>query len=434
MAVAIKKVLPGSLCWKKGVRKGDQLISINGNPITDVLDYQFYITESKLTLVVRRDESHYLMMKIKKEQYEDIGLEFETYLMDRQRSCTNDCIFCFVDQMPPNMRESLYFKDDDARLSFLFGNYITLTNLKQSEIDRIIRMRISPINISVHTTNPELRCKMMHNRFAGEKLSYIKQLTDAGITVNCQLVMCPGINDGEELRRTLSDLGQLYPGIQSIACVPVGLTKYREGLYPLERYRKDTAREVIETVGEFADEFERVHGTRLAYASDEFYLRAELPLPESDFYEDFAQLENGVGVIANLKDDFYSLYHQLEGDDKIRRISIATGTDAAPFIEGLIDEMKKKCHNLECMVYPIRNYFFGEKITVAGLVTAQDIIAQLKDQELGDVLILPNCMLRHEQDKFLDDYTVEDVEQALQIRVKLIGTEGDALLEGILEE
>ncbi len=434
MAVAIKKVLPGSLCWKKGVRKGDQLISINGNPITDVLDYQFYITESKLTLVVRRDESHYLMMKIKKEQYEDIGLEFETYLMDRQRSCTNDCIFCFVDQMPPNMRESLYFKDDDARLSFLFGNYITLTNLKQSEIDRIIRMRISPINISVHTTNPELRCKMMHNRFAGEKLSYIKQLTDAGITVNCQLVMCPGINDGEELRRTLSDLGQLYPGIQSIACVPVGLTKYREGLYPLERYRKDTAREVIETVGEFADEFERVHGTRLAYASDEFYLRAELPLPESDFYEDFAQLENGVGVIANLKDDFYSLYHQLEGDDKIRRISIATGTDAAPFIEGLIDEMKKKWHNLEGRVYPIRNDFFGETITVAGLVTAQDIIAQLKDQELGDVLILPNCMLRHEQDKFLDDYTVEDVEQALQIRVKLIGTEGDALLEGILEE
>ncbi len=434
MAVAIKKVLPGSLCWKKGVREGDQLISINGNPITDVLDYQFYITESKLTLVVRRDESHYLMMKIKKEQYEDIGLEFETYLMDRQRSCTNDCIFCFVDQMPLNMRESLYFKDDDARLSFLFGNYITLTNLKQSEIDRIIRMRISPINISVHTTNPELRCKMMHNRFAGEKLSYIKQLTDAGITVNCQLVMCPGINDGEELRRTLSDLGQLYPGIQSVACVPVGLTKYREGLYPLERYRKDTAREVIETVGEFADEFERVHGTRLAYASDEFYLRAELPLPESDFYEDFAQLENGVGVIANLKDDFYSLYHQLEGDDKIRRISIATGTDAAPFIEGLIDEMKKKWHNLEGRVYPIRNDFFGETITVAGLVTAQDIIAQLKDQELGDVLILPNCMLRHEQDKFLDDYTVEDVEQALQIRVKLIGTEGDALLEGILEE
>lgn len=434
MAVKIKKVLPGSLCWKKGVRDGDELISINGNPVTDVLDYQFYITESRLALVVKRNDRHYLMMKIKKEQYEDIGLEFETYLMDQQRSCTNDCIFCFVDQMPPNMRESLYFKDDDARLSFLFGNYITLTNLKQSEIDRIIRMRISPINISVHTTNPELRCKMMHNRFAGEKLSYIKQLTDAGITVNCQLVMCPGINDGEELKRSLSDLGKLYPGVQSIACVPVGLTKYREGLYPLERYGVDTARRVIETVKEFADAFFDVNGTRLAYASDEFYLRAELPLPESGFYEDFAQLENGVGVIANLKDDFYALYHQLEGDDKVRNVSLATGVDAAPFISELIDEMKKKWHNLKGVVYPIRNDFFGETITVAGLVTAQDIIAQLKGRELGDVLILPNCMLRHEQDKFLDDYTVEDVERALHVRIKLIGTEGDALLEGILEE
>lgn len=434
MAVTIKTVLPGSLCWKKGIRAGDQLISINGNSVIDVLDYQFYITESVLQLTVRQDDRRYLMVKIRKEQYEDIGLEFETYLMDKQRSCTNNCIFCFVDQMPPNMRESLYFKDDDARLSFLFGNYITLTNLKQEEIDRIIRMKISPINISVHTTNPELRCEMMHNRFAGEKLSYIRQLADAGITVNCQLVMCPGINDGEELKRTLYDLGELYPGVQSIACVPVGLTKYRDGLYPLKRYQEDTAKEVIKIVTEFSDAFLQAHGTRLAYASDEFYLRANLPLPESDFYEDFAQLENGVGVIANLKDDFYSLYHQLEGDDKVRKVSIATGTDAAPFITQLIDEMKKKWHNLEGKVYPIRNDFFGETITVAGLVTAQDIIAQLKDEELGDVLILPNCMLRHEQDKFLDDYTLEDVETALNIRVKLVGTEGDSLLEGIVEE
>lgn len=448
MSVRIKGVTPGSLCYKKGLRAGDELISINGNEITDVLDYQFYITESVLQLVYRRDNpegkfsfgqlfSHgekEHTVRIKKQQYEDIGLEFESYLMDRQRSCTNNCIFCFVDQMPPNMRESLYFKDDDARLSFLFGNYITLTNLKESEIDRIIRMKISPINISVHTTNPELRCQMMNNRFAGEKLAFIKKLVDAGITVNCQLVMCPGINDGEELRRSLHDLGAFYPGVQSIACVPVGLTKYREGLYPLKGYDRESARRLIQDVASFADAFYAEHGTRLAYASDEFYLRAELPLPDEDFYEDFAQLENGVGVIANLKTDFYDLYEELEPDDRKRNLTIATGVDAAPFIRELIDEAKKKWHNLECTVYAIRNDFFGESITVAGLVTGQDIIAQLKGQPLGDVLLLPDCMLRHQQDKFLDDYTVEDVEKALDIRVKIVGTEGDSLLRGLLEE
>ncbi|SCH43179.1 putative FeS-containing Cyanobacterial-specific oxidoreductase [uncultured Ruminococcus sp.] len=435
MAVIISNVAPGSLAAKKKIGAGDTLVSINGNQITDVLDYQFYITETVLRLVIKRKEDqHFCVLKIKKQQYEDIGLEFETYLMDQQRTCTNSCIFCFVDQMPPGMRDSLYFKDDDARLSFLFGNYITLTNLKQSEIDRIIKMKISPINISVHTTNPKLRCEMMHNRFAGEKLDYVRQLSKAGITINCQLVLCPGINDGEELKRTLSDLGSLYPNIQSVACVPVGLTKYREGLYPLERYHRETAREVIRIVGDFAEDFYQKHGTRLAYASDEFYIRAELPLPQDDFYEDFAQLENGVGVIAMLRTDFRDLMRELPEDGKARNVSIATGTDAAPFLAELVDEAKKKWHNLTCRIYPIRNDFFGETITVAGLVTAQDIIKQLQGKELGDVLILPNCMLRHEQDKFLDDYTVADVEQALAVRVKVTGTEGDEFLRGILEE
>lgn len=434
MSVYITNVVNGSVAQKNGIKPNDVLVSINGNEIVDVLDYQFYITETTLKVIVKRNENKYLVLKLRKKQYEDIGLEFETYLMDKQRSCTNDCIFCFVHQMPPGMRESLYFKDDDARLSFLFGNYITLTNLKQSEIDRIIKMKISPINISVHTTNPELRSKMMKNRFAGEKLGYVKQLSDAGIDINCQLVLCPGINDGKELERTLRDLGSLYPNILSIACVPVGLTKYREGLYPLERYNRETARDVIRIVNEFSDDFYEKHGTRLAYASDEFYLRAELPLPSDDFYEDFAQLENGVGVISMLYSDFNQLYETLDGDDKVRNITIATGTDAQPFINDLVQKAKQKWTGLNCEVIAIENNFFGTTITVAGLITATDIIDQLKGKNLGDVLILPNCMLRHEQDKFLDDYTVEDVEKALGIRIKLIGTQGDCLLQGLIEE
>lgn len=434
MSVYINNVVKNSVADKSGIKAKDVLLSINGNEIIDVLDYQFYITETTLKVVIKRDEHKYLVLKLKKQQYEDLGLEFETYLMDKQRSCTNDCIFCFVHQMPPGMRESLYFKDDDARLSFLFGNYITLTNLKQEEIDRIIKMKISPINISVHTTNPELRSKMMKNRFAGEKLDYVKQLSDAGIDINCQLVLCPGINDGKELERTLNDLGSLYPNILSVACVPVGLTKYRQGLYPLERYNEKTARDVISIINEFSDKFYEKYGTRLAYASDEFYLRANLPLPDDEFYEDFAQLENGVGVISMLRYDFNELYETLEGDDKVRNITIATGTDARPFIQELVDKAKNKWKNINCEVVGIVNNFFGETITVAGLVTATDIIDQLKDKNLGDVLILPNCMLRHEQDKFLDDYTVDDVEKALGVRVKLIGTQGDCLLQGLIEE
>ncbi len=432
MSVRIKDVIPKSICAKKGIKPGYTLVSINGNEIIDVLDYRFYITESTLRLEFKDLKGKLIKLKIKKQQYEDIGLEFETYLMDKQRSCTNNCIFCFVDQMPPGMRESLYFKDDDARLSFLFGNYITLTNLSESEIERIIKMKISPINISVHTTNPELRCKMMKNRFAGEKLKFIKMLADANIAINCQLVMCPGINDGEELRRTLSDLGEFYPSLESIACVPVGLTKFREGLYPLSPYDEKTAGEVIDITEEFADMFFKKYGERLCYASDEFYIRAKRPLPDEDYYENFAQLENGVGVLAMFKSDFLNLLHNLEADDIRRDVSVVTGVDAAPYIKKLIDCACEKWHNLNCRVFAVTNNFFGDTITVSGLVTATDIIAQLKDKPLGDVLILPSCMLRHEQDKFLDDYTVSDVEKALGVKVKISSTEGDSLLECIL--
>ena len=434
MAVAIQAVDPQSPAGYHQIRAGDVLVSINGNTITDVLDYEFYIAETKLRLVLKRGAHSWLVLTIRKDQYEDLGLSFATYLMDSQRTCTNNCIFCFVDQMPPNMRESLYFKDDDARLSFLMGNYITLTNMKEAEIDRIIKMHISPINVSVHTTNPELRCRMMKNRFAGEKLAYLEKLARAGITVNCQLVLCPGINDGEELRRTLSDLAKLYPGVQSVACVPVGLTRFREGLAPLESYTRETARGVISIVEGFAREFFQAHGTHLAYASDEFYLRAKLPLPDYDYYEDFSQLENGVGVLAELNADFDEAFFRFPADDRPRRLSLATGTDAAPFIRALVEKAKTKWPGLDCPVYAIQNDYFGPHITVAGLVTATDLMAQLRDKPLGDALILPDCMLRHEQDKFLDDYTVGDVEAALGVPVRLSAPSGDALLETLLSQ
>ena len=418
MAVVVKNVIPHSPAAKKGMRAGDVLRSINGNAISDVLDYDFYITESKLAVEYARGDK-IKTIHIKKEQYQPLGLEFETFLMDAQHSCTNHCIFCFVDQTPPGMRPSLYFKDDDARLSFLMGNYITLTNLKQPDIDRILKMHISPINVSVHTTDPELRCKMMGNRFAGEKLDYLRQLAQGGITVHCQCVLCPGINDGPVLERTLKELGDLYPGVQSIACVPVGLTKHREGLYPLQPYTPAQAGEVINQLETFAAGFYEKHGTHLAYASDEFYLLAGRPLPEEDYYEDFSQLENGVGVIATLVADFRRAWEELP---------------AAPFLQQLAVKVKEKYPNLDCRVYPIINHFWGETITVAGLVTAGDMMEQLKGQELGEVLFLPDCMLRHQQDFFLDDKTVQDVENALGVKVQVIPAGGEEFAFAITGE
>ncbi len=431
MAVQITAVQAGSVAERRGIVAGDSLLSVNGNDINDVLDYRFYMTEHCLRVVLKRDD-HHLALKIHKGQYEDLGLEFESYLMDKQHSCVNDCIFCFVHQMPGGMRESLYFKDDDARLSFLLGNYITLTNLDDREVQRIVDMKISPINVSVHTTDKALRCQMMKNRFAGDRLDHLKTLADGGVSLNCQLVLCPGINDGEALQKTLQDLSDLYPAVQSIACVPVGLTKFRDGLYPLEGYQKETASAVIDLVEAFGNAFYQKNGTRLAFASDEFYLRAERPLPDFDCYEDFSQLENGVGVLATLEVEFSEAFDYYGADNKTRVLSVATGVDAAPFIQKLVDKAAKKWHNLKCNVYAIENDFFGRSITVAGLVTATDLMAQLKDKPLGDVLLLPNCMLRHEQDKFLDDLTVLDVEEALSVPVRLIEPTGEGLLCGLL--
>lgn len=430
MSVAIYRLRPGSIAEKKRLRPGDLLISINGNPINDLLDLDFYAAEPRLTLELER-EGRRRTVRVRKEQYADLGLEFETYLIDQERSCRNGCIFCFVDQMPPGMRESLYFKDDDARLSFLFGNYITLTNLSEQELDRIIRMHISPINVSVHTTNPALRVRMMRNRFAGEALGQMKRLAQAGIRLNCQLVLCPGVNDGPELTRSLEDLGALWPSVQSVACVPVGLTRYREGLCPLRPYDKAAAGETIDRIERFSEAFLEAHGTRLAYPSDELFLKAERPLPEEEYYEDFSQLENGVGVVPLLMEEFRAALADLPESGQARRVSLATGTAAAPFLRQLVKELQTKRKSLECTVIPVENRFFGESINVAGLVTGRDLLAALEGLDLGEALLLPSVMLRHEQDRFLDDVTLEELRQKAGVPVEICEIDGAQLLAAL---
>lgn len=432
MAVRITDVLEGSLAKGCGIRSGDKILSINGNNITDVLDYQFYCTDTLLTIDLMSPEKGKYTVTIEKDEYEDIGLVFDDYLMDKQRHCRNKCVFCFIDQLPKGLRESLYFKDDDSRLSFLFGNYITLTNVTEEEINRIIKMRISPINVSVHTTNPELRVKMMGNPKAGQALKFLRQLSDAGIDLNCQIVLCPGINDGKELDRTLTDLSSLYPSLKSIAVVPVGLTRFRKGLFEVKGYDKDSALEVIRKVEAFGEEFKKKHGTRLAYPADEFYIKAKMPLPSEEFYEDFSQLENGIGMIALFTSQYREALEIADLPDRGRNVSIATGVAAQPFIASLIDETVKRCNNLKCKVFAVRNDFFGDNIDVAGLVIGRDLIDQLCEKDLGDELLIPSVMLRREGDMFLDDLTPEDVEKALGVPVRVVPADGEKLLSALI--
>ncbi len=433
MAVRITGVTPRSPAARHGIRPGEQLISINGHPVRDVLDFRFYETEAELTIRVADASGVERDVSLRKPQYSFLGLEFETYLMDAQRRCRNNCIFCFIDQMPPGLRPSLYFKDDDDRLSFLFGNYITLTNLSQAEVDRIVEMHISPINVSVHTTNPELRVKMMGNRFAGKSLDYLYQLASRGTQLNGQLVLCPGINDGDELRRTLRDLKHLAPAMQSVAAVPVGLTKYRDHLPHLDPYTAETAGAVIDIIESFAAECRKDLGTGFIYASDEFYLLAGRPLPPEDAYDGYPQLENGVGSITLLRTQ---VMERLEETGAVtlpapRHISIATGVSAAPLLREIAAAASARCPQLTCTVYGIINDFFGHRITVAGLITGGDLLAQLADQPLGTELLIPNVMLRHEGDLFLDDTKLTDVQQRLGVPVTPVESDGDALLAAI---
>ncbi len=431
MSVVIFDVEKGSIAEKKGIAAGDSLVSINKNEIFDVLDFRFWQQNTRLVLhtVDKSGKKH--TIRIKKDEYEELGLNFETYLMDKQHSCKNKCIFCFVDQLPKGMRESLYFKDDDTRLSFLFGNYVTLTNITDHEIERIIKMHISPINVSVHTTNPELRVKMMANPNAAKALGILKRFADAGISLNCQLVLCPDINDCAELERSLEDLAKLAPALNSIALVPVGLTKHRENLYPLTPYTEDGARAVIETADKYGERFLEEFGCRTVYCADEFYLKANLPLPEYSYYEDFPQLENGVGLIRSMESEIGYCIDDAEKSEKKLSVSIATGVDAAPFVLKEAERLKSVFPNLTVRVFAVENDYFGHTITVAGLVTATDIIAQLKGKELGSHLILPDVMLRHQTDRFLDDLTVSDIEKALDIPVKVCKADGEGLFETI---
>lgn len=432
MSVKIKDVEKGSICYKK-ISAGDTLVAVNSHEINDVLDYRFYTSACKLKLEIENSKGKRYTVKVKKGEYDDLGLCFETYLMDKHHSCKNKCIFCFIDQMPKGMRESLYFKDDDSRLSFLFGNYVTLTNLTDKDIDRIIEMHISPVNVSVHTMNPQLRVEMMKNPNSGTSLKYLNTLANAGIKLNTQLVLCPGINDGKELEFSLSELGKLYPAVQSIACVPVGLTKHRENLPKLEPFNKQTATAVIDIVDDFNAHFKHFNGEAIAYAADEFYICAKREIPDEEYYGDYPQLENGVGMWRLLETEFNSA---LENEDftleKVRSITAVTGTAAYPLIKKLAEKAEKKYNKLKINVEEIKNTFFGESVTVSGLLTGQDIAAQLAEKSLGDAVLIPDNALRDGEEVFLDDITLSGLSEKLGVPVISVQADGYELLEKFL--
>ena len=432
--VTIKSVARGSRAYRAGIEVGDKLIAINGNEINDVLDYRFYLTDTEVLIEIERNGERNEAF-IKKGEHDDIGLDFETPLMDKKHSCKNKCVFCFIDQLPKGMRESLYFKDDDSRLSFLHGNYVTLTNMTDADIDRIIKMHISPINISVHTTNPELRCKMMNNKRAGYVLEYIKRLADAGIKIEAQIVLCRGLNDGEELDRTMHDLAAMYPAVQSVSVVPSGLTKYREGLYPLEPFDRDDCRAVIKQVESFARKCYDFYGSRVIFCSDEFYIKAGHALPPEDYYEGYPQLDNGVGMVTSLKNEFM---RELEFIDDYKENftpkhkSLATGAAAYPLIAHMARILCEMVPGLELDVYLIENKFFGENITVAGLITGKDLAEQLAGQDLGDELLLPEVMLRDDDDVFLCDMTLRELSAKLGVKITVVGIDGAEFIEKTL--
>ncbi len=422
--VTICGVERASLAEKHGIKPGDILISINGNNIRDVLDYRFRLSEKKVVLKLHRG-AELFDITIKKDEYDDIGLCFETYLMDKKHSCRNKCVFCFIDQLPKGMRDTLYFKDDDSRLSFLMGNYITLTNLTDEDVDRIVEMKTSPINISVHTTNPELRVKMMKNKRAGEVLSYMRRFADAGISLNCQIVLCKGLNDGEELMRSMRDLTELYPSLLGVSIVPAGITDHRDGLYPLEPFTSEETAAVIDAVDAFASECMEKYGSRMFFCSDEMYLSCGREIPDEDYYEGYPQIENGVGMIRSMKCEFDDELDFLSDYDleKKRVLSIATGEAAYGFIKSLADELMRRVPTLDIKVYCIKNDFFGKNITVAGLITGRDLALQLEGENLGECLLIPSVMLRADGDMFLDSVTLEDL--SVKLGVEIIPTDSN---------
>lgn len=427
------KVEKGSIAEEVGICPGDVLVAINDEEITDIFDYRYQINDEYLEMTFRTPEGEEYVAEIEKDFDEDIGVIFESGLMDEARSCRNKCIFCFIDQLPKGMRKTLYFKDDDSRLSFLQGNYVTLTNMSEKDINHIIFYHLSPINVSVHTTDLELRKTMLKNKNADKVLDIMKRLKDAGIEMNLQVVLCNGINDGDILDKTISDCAEFMPNAHSMSIVPIGLTKYREGLYPMTPFSKEDAERVITQVEKWQNKFLKEHGTRFVYCADEFYLKAERQLPDAEIFEDFAQYENGVGMLSLFEKEFNDEIEKTEYNIESKRsVSIATGVAAYDLIKKLSDRIMEKFPSLNINVYCIKNNFFGEMITVCGLLTGQDIISQLKGKDLGEYLLLPESLLRNSTHTLLDDVEIEDIEKELNIKIKISTNSGDRFIKTIL--
>lgn len=428
----VKSLMPGGIGEELGIEPGDKLLAINGNEIQDVFDYYYYEESEQLLLLIEKPDGEGWELEIEKDEDESLGIEFDQSLMDEYRSCRNKCMFCFIDQMPKGMRETLYFKDDDSRLSFLQGNYITLTNMSDHDVERIVKYRLEPINISFQTTNPELRCKMLHNRFAGEALKKVDILYRGQIEMNGQIVLCKGVNDGEELERTIRDLTGYLPYLKSVSIVPVGLTKYRDGLYPLEPFTKEDAREVLSVIHRWQEKIYQEHGIHMIHAGDEWYVLAEEEVPEEARYDGYLQLENGVGMMRLLFNEVQEALSAVTGDGRQREISLATGRLMYPYIGKILEEIRKKFPNITTHLYAIRNDFFGERITVSGLITGQDLTGQLKGQPLGERLLLPCNMLKIGEPVFLDDFTLEEVENSLQVKTDIVKSSGQDLLDAVI--
>ena len=428
----VKSLMPGGIGEELGIEPGDKLLAINGNEIQDVFDYYYYEESEQLLLLIEKPDGEEWELEIEKDEDESLGIEFDQSLMDEYRSCRNKCMFCFIDQMPKGMRETLYFKDDDSRLSFLQGNYITLTNMSDHDVERIVKYRLEPINISFQTTNPELRCKMLHNRFAGEALKKVDILYRGQIEMNGQIVLCKGVNDGEELERTIRDLTGYLPYLKSVSIVPVGLTKYRDGLYPLEPFTKEDAREVLSVIHRWQEKIYQEHGIHMIHAGDEWYVLAEEEVPEEERYDGYLQLENGVGMMRLLFNEVQEALSAVTGDGRQREISLATGRLMYPYIGKILEEIRKKFPNITTHLYAIRNDFFGERITVSGLITGQDLTGQLKGQPLGERLLLPCNMLKIGEPVFLDDFTLEEVENSLQVKTDIVKSSGQDLLDALI--
>ena len=428
----VKSLMPGGIGEELGIEPGDKLLAINGNEIQDVFDYYYYEESEQLLLLIEKPDGEEWELEIEKDEDESLGIEFDQSLMDEYRSCRNKCMFCFIDQMPKGMRETLYFKDDDSRLSFLQGNYITLTNMSDHDVERTVKYRLEPINISFQTTNPELRCKMLHNRFAGEALKKVDILYRGQIEMNGQIVLCKGVNDGEELERTIRDLTGYLPYLKSVSIVPVGLTKYRDGLYPLEPFTKEDAREVLSVIHRWQEKIYQEHGIHMIHAGDEWYVLAEEEVPEEERYDGYLQLENGVGMMRLLFNEVQEALSAVTGDERQREISLATGRLMYPYIGKILEEIRKKFPNITTHLYAIRNDFFGERITVSGLITGQDLTGQLKGQPLGERLLLPCNMLKIGEPVFLDDFTLEEVENSLQVKTDIVKSSGQDLLDAVI--